>query len=125
MGDTFGVLDPTADADGQRALDETPSPHEIASSLNEPATVGYVQRYVLTHQRWCPALRVLRRWSMAVAVGVGFVLALQAVGIFSAKAVIAQIVEKAMDEALTKRGYLQPHGEISADAQNAVAQVAP
>ena len=90
----FGIIDPLSDTGEQRALDQTPTPHAITESLNEPATVGWVQRYVGTHQRWCPALRVLRRWSVLACVLLGMLIALNAVGWLSAKSVFREAVRE-------------------------------
>jgi len=90
----FGVIDPMTDTGEQRALDETPAPHTLKAALNETATVGYVQRYVGTHQRWCPALRVLRRWSVLACILLGGLLVLNSVGWLSAKAVFREAVRE-------------------------------
>jgi hypothetical protein len=88
----LGIIDPLTDTGEQRALDETPSPHALQEALNEGATVGYVQRYVHTHQRWCPALRVLRRWSVLACVLLGALLTLNTIGWFTAKSVFKEVV---------------------------------
>lgn len=90
----FGIIDPLSDTGEQCALNETPAPHALAAALNEPATVGYVQRYIGTHQRWCPALRVLRRWSVLACILLGGLLVLNSVGWLSAKAVFREAVRE-------------------------------
>jgi hypothetical protein len=90
----YGIIDPLTDTGEQNALDHTPAPHTITADLNEPATVGWVQRYVGTHQRWCPALRVLRRWSVLACVLLGMLIALNAVGWLSAKSVFREAVRE-------------------------------
>lgn len=88
----LGIIDPLTDTGEQRALDETPAPHVLQEALAETATVGYVQRYVGTHQRWCPALRVLRRWSVLACVLLGILLALNTIGWISAKSLFRDAV---------------------------------
>ena len=83
-----------SDSEGQKALDETPAPHLLTAAQNENATVGYVQRYIGTHQRWCPALRVLRRWSVLACMLLGGLIILNSIGWLSAKAVFREAVRE-------------------------------
>ena len=109
----FGYVDPLSDTEGQRALDETPPPHVLTSEDAEKATVGWVKKYVAKHQQWCPALRVLRKWSMVACVLIGATLALQVVGLLSARALLTTIVDEAVAKSLTRFGV--PHAAAPAD----------
>jgi hypothetical protein len=102
----FGIIDPLSDIGERDALDKTPAPHTLRDALNETATVGYVQRYVGTHQRWCPALRVLRRWSMFACVLLGMVLVLNVWGLVSAKAVFQTAVQEGVRQELKALGIM-------------------
>lgn len=120
----FGIIDPISDTGEQNALEETPPPHKLSNALNETATVGYVQRYVGTHQRWCPALRVLRRWSQIACVLLGVVLVLNVWGLVSAKAVFQAAVQEGVRQELRSLGLL--HAQTGAPRlPTRLAQVGP
>ena len=121
----FGVVDPISDSKEQEALDKTPAPHTLDAALREPASVGWVQAYVGTHQRWCPALRVLRRWSVLACVLLGALLALNATGWLSAKSTFREAVREGvraelkdtLDEEIRKE--LEKLGVIHAELERA------
>ena len=89
-----GIVEPLSNEQEQAALDRTPAPQTISETMAAAATVGYVQKYVGTHQRWCPALRVLRRWSIFACVLLGALITLNAVGWISAKSVFVEAVRE-------------------------------
>jgi hypothetical protein len=84
------------------ALDKTPAPAELAHQWREHATVGWTKRYIDTHSRWCPALRVMRRLGVLTVFLMGAILTLNILGAVAGKA----MVREAVHEALVKEGVL-------------------
>ena len=100
------------------ALDKTPPPAVLAKQWREPATVGWVKRYVDTHSRWCPALRMLRRLGVIALLLIGAVLTLNIVGAVSAKSVFRAAVK----EVLIEQGLIHAQNP---PPKEGVAQVLP
>ena len=121
---TVPIIAPISPDEGQDALAATPSPHALREAMDEAATVGYVQRYVGTHQRWCPALKVLRRWSVIACVLLGVLISFNLLGAFMAKSLLREAVREGLRaelreqvdtevrKALTEMGIV--HAELEA-----------
>ena len=93
---TVPIIAPISPDEGQDALAATPSPHALREAMDEAATVGYVPCYVGKHQRWCPALKVLRRWSVIACMLLGVLISLNLLGAFTAKAVLRDAVREGL-----------------------------
>lgn len=96
----FGIIEQLSEAEKAQydALDRTPPPALLAKEWRQPATVGWTKRYVDTHARWCPSLRVLRRLGISALVLMGIVLTLNVAGLFAAKAIFRAAVKEILIE---------------------------
>jgi hypothetical protein len=96
----FGVVDQLDEAERSLydALDKTPPPKVLLKREAQVATVGWVERYVGTHARYCPALRQLRFLTAGALVLLGAVLAVNIMWVYSADSIVQAAVRKALVE---------------------------
>jgi hypothetical protein len=96
----FGIIEELSEAEKAQydALDRTPPPAMLAKEWRQHATVGWTKRYVDTHARWCPSLRVLRRLGVSALILMGVVLTLNVVGVIAAKSLFRSAVRQVLIE---------------------------
>lgn len=87
------VLDvPEDDDDVTKPL----SPSELSHEADQPATVGWVKRWVRRHYRLCPAVILVRRFVRVGYVVMGFLAATQIFFVLYGRTIVREAMREAM-----------------------------